>query len=208
MKKTMIPALAVLSSAFVACGLVPDQVVKNPVGLKGQTATVTLAKPATATRAGLSKQAITVASTGAVSGSGSFADDPNLGNLPINPSKYLVDLDFSGASFTNCPASVPDPIAVEFTNFKVVIKDAAAQANVTFGTSSVTLSKTASGYSVTKPNPALSAEVDSVANLIKVLKEGGQNTATVTGTINTDKAELIGCTMSLTFGEGQGTIKF
>ena len=208
MNKTLIPALLVLSSTFVACGLIPAQTVKNPVGLQGQKVSVPLAAP-TAARKGLTPALASVGSAGSFSGSASFADSPDLSQLPLNPSKFTVDLDFSGASFSGCTPTFPNSVTVEVAGAKVVVKDAAAQATVTFGTSSVVLTKTgATTYSVGTPTPALSSDVDNVVNLVKVLKEGGQNTATVTGKINTDKAELQGCTLELTFGEGKGTINF
>jgi hypothetical protein len=45
--------------------------------------------------------------------------------------------------------------------------------------------------------------------LLNILQNGGQNTATLNANVNTTSTpDLAGCTMTITWGGGQGVLKF
>jgi len=197
MKRTV--PFAILILALAACGLISSPPIDNPFGLEGQSSAFPLGPNPTA--------------VGEVQVSANFDDLENL-SLPVTPSSFTYTLEVSSASLSGCPnlPNLPTQIEVRMSA-RVTVSDnnngngprqASAEAkNVEF-----TLSLEGSNY---RANNLKNASVSflNLQNLLDILKTGGRNTATLEANITTTSdPDLAGCTLTLTWGGGQGVLRF
>jgi len=116
---------------------------------------------------------------------------------------------------TGCPSSLPSSIRVKM-DVSITVSDnpasgprtASAQANnVQFN---LNVNASGSGYTVSNlENGSLSFR-EGLQTLLDIIRSGDEpNTATLNATVNTtSNPDLAGCTMTITWGGGQGVLKF
>ena len=183
-----------LALVFVGCGLISSPPIDNPFGLQGRQSTIDLQ-----------------AATGTATATATF-DDITL-NSPLTPTGFTYNLAISNVQFSGsgCPSPLPTSVAVS-ANVTITVSDnptsgqrtASAQAtNVQFN-----LNASGSGYTVSNLTGG-SLTFSNLQTLLNILQDGGQNTATLNATVNTtSNPDLAGCTMTITWGGGQGVLKF
>jgi len=187
----------VLALVFVGCGLISSPPIDNPFGLQGQRSRIDLGPSS--------------AATGTATATATF-DDTTL-NSPLTPTGFTYNLAISDVQFSGngCPSPLPTSVAVS-ANVTITVSDnpdsgprtASAQAtNVRFN-----LNASGSGYTVSNlTNGSLS--FSNLQTLLNILQNGGKNTANLNATVNTTSTpDLAGCTMTITWGGGQGVLKF
>jgi membrane-associated protease RseP (regulator of RpoE activity) len=183
-----------LALVFVGCGLISSPPIDNPFGLQGQQSTIDLQ-----------------AATGTATATATF-NDITL-NSPLTPTGFTYNLAISNVQFSGsgCPSPLPTSVAVS-ANVTITVSDnptsgprtASAQAtNVQFN-----LNASGSGYTVSNLTGG-SLTFSNLQTLLNILQNGGENTATLNATVNTtSNPDLAGCTMTITWGGGQGVLKF
>jgi len=183
-----------LALVFVGCGLISSPPIDNPFGLQGRQSTIDLQ-----------------AATGTATATATF-DDITL-NSPLTPTGFTYNLAISNVQFSGsgCPSPLPTSVAVS-ANVTITVSDnptsgqrtASAQAtNVQFN-----LNASGSGYTVSNLTGG-SLTFSNLQTLLNILQNGGQNTATLNANVNTTSTpDLAGCTMTITWGGGQGVLKF
>ncbi|GIW24591.1 hypothetical protein [Meiothermus sp.] len=185
----------VLALAFAGCGLISSPPIDNPFGLAGQQTQVSL---------GPNSQA-----TGNLSVNATF-NDTTL-NLPVTPTGFNYSLAIQNVSFSGCPSTPPQTVSVSMS-VSATIQDnpASGSRQATASASNVQFTLTQSGSSYTVSNlTGGSLSFSNLQTLLDILQNGGQNTASLSGTVNTtSNPDLAGCTMTITWGGGQGVLKF
>lgn len=183
-----------LALVFVGCGLISSPPIDNPFGLQGRQSTIDLQ-----------------AATGTATATATF-DDITL-NSPLTPTGFTYNLAISNVQFSGsgCPSSLPGSVQVKM-DVSITVSDnptsgprtASAQAtNVQFN-----LNASGSGYTVSNLTGG-SLTFSNLQTLLNILQNGGENTATLNATVNTTSTpDLAGCTMTITWGGGQGVLKF
>lgn len=192
-------ALAGSLAVFVlaGCGLISSPPIDNPFGLEGQQTTINLGPSS--------------AATGTLSVSATF-NDTTL-NLPVTPTGFVYNPAISGVSLsgTGCPSSLPTSINVTMSLTLTVSDNPPTGPRQASGTASnvqFTLTKSGNSYTVGSISSG-SLSFSSLQTLLDILQNGGQNTASLSGTVNTTSSpDLAGCTMTITWGGGQGVLKF
>ena len=186
----------VLALVFVGCGLISSPPIDNPFGLRGEQSTINLQ-----------------AATGNATATATF-NDITL-NSPLTPTGFTYNLAISNVQFSGsgCPSSLPGSVQVKM-DVSITVSDnpnptsgprtASARAtNVQFN-----LNASGSGYTVSNLTGG-SLTFSNLQTLLNILQDGGQNTATLNATVNTtSNPDLAGCTMTITWGGGQGVLKF
>jgi type 1 fimbria pilin len=197
MKRTV--PFAILTLALAACGLISSPPIENPFGLEGQSSAFRLGPNPTA--------------VGEAQVTATFGDLENL-NLPVTPSGFTYTLEVSSASLSGCPNLPNPPTQIEVRmSARVTVSDnnngngpreaSAGAQNVEF-----TLSLEENGYRVGNLRNA-NVSFSNLQTLLDILKTGGQNTATLNADITTtSQPDLAGCTLTLTWGGGQGVLRF
>ena len=192
--KRMASLSGLLALVFVGCGLISSPPIDNPFGLQGQQSTINLQ-----------------AAYGNATATANF-DDITL-NSRLTPTGFTYNLAISNVQFSGsgCPSPLPTSVAVS-ANVTITVSDnptsgprtASAQANnVQFN-----LNASGSGYTVSNLTGG-SLTFSNLQTLLNILQDGGQNTATLNATVNTtSNPDLAGCTMTITWGGGQGVLKF
>ena len=187
----------VLALVFVGCGLISSPPIDNPFGLQDQQSRIELRPSLTA--------------TGTATATATF-NDITL-NSPLTPTGFTYNLAISNVQFSGsgCPSPLPTSVAVS-ANVTITVSDnpasgprtASAQAtNVQFN-----LNASGSGYTVSNLTGG-SLTFSNLQTLLNILQNGGENTATLNATVNTtSNPDLAGCTMTITWGGGQGVLKF
>ena len=187
----------VLALVFVGCGLISSPPIDNPFGLQGRQSTIDLGPSS--------------AATGTATATATF-NDITL-NSPLTPTGFTYNLAISNVQFSGsgCPSPLPTSVAVS-ANVTITVSDnptsgprtASAQAtNVQFN-----LNASGSGYTVSNLTGG-SLTFSNLQTLLNILRNGGENTATLNATVNTTSTpDLAGCTMTITWGGGQGVLKF
>jgi membrane-associated protease RseP (regulator of RpoE activity) len=185
-----------LALVFVGCGLISSPPIDNPFGLRGEQSTINLQ-----------------AATGNATATATF-NDITL-NSPLTPTGFTYNLAISNVQFSGsgCPSSLPGSVQVKM-DVSITVSDnpnptsgprtASARAtNVQFN-----LNASGSGYTVSNLTGG-SLTFSNLQTLLNILQDGGQNTATLNATVNTtSNPDLAGCTMTITWGGGQGVLKF
>lgn len=185
-----------LALVFVGCGLISSPPIDNPFGLQGEQSTINLQ-----------------AATGNATATATF-NDITL-NSPLTPTGFTYNLAISNVQFSGsgCPSSLPGSVQVKM-DVSITVSDnpnptsgprtASARAtNVQFN-----LNASGSGYTVSNLTGG-SLTFSNLQTLLNILQDGGQNTATLNATVNTtSNPDLAGCTMTITWGGGQGVLKF
>ncbi|MDW8481196.1 MAG: hypothetical protein RML14_04755 [Meiothermus sp.] len=182
---------------LAGCGLISSPPINNPFGLEGRQTNVSL---------GPSSQA-----TGSLNLNATF-NDQSL-NLPATPSGFNYTLAISNVSFSGsgCPASLPASVNVTMS-VNLTVSDSPStgprQAQASAQNVSFTLTQSGSGYTVGNITGG-TLSFSNLGTLLDILQNGGQNTASLSGTINTSSnPDLAGCTMTITWGGGQGVLRF
>lgn len=209
MKRSLV-AGGVMALVLAGCGalnsLIPAQ--PNPIGLEGQSFSIPLGPKAAAVGSA------TLAPT-------PFADIDASKFSSLTPKSIDITLEFANASVGGSCAAVSNPpttINVSYTGFSVTLSDnggaGGAVRTITLPnpalSGSFTLTKNRGGYSVgnVNPNPLLSISGSDFATVWSILTTGGQNTVTAQSSFTTTSTpDLAGCTLTLTMGGGQGTVK-
>ncbi|MFN3392273.1 MAG: hypothetical protein ACK40N_10970 [Meiothermus ruber] len=188
--------VGVLALAFAGCGLISSPPIDNPFGLQGQQTTINLGPSS--------------AATGSLSVAATF-NDTTL-NLPVTPTGFNYSLAISGVTLSgsNCPSPLPSSISVSM-NLSLTVSDnppsGPRQASATANNVQFTLNQSGSSYTVANLSATLS--FSNLQTLLDILQTGGQNTASLSGTVNTtSNPDLAGCTMTITWGGGQGILRF
>jgi len=188
---------SVLALAFVGCGLISSPPIDNPFQLDGQQTPIDLGPSS--------------AATGTATATPTF-DDITL-NSPLTPTGFTYNLAISKVQFSGsgCPSPLPTSVTVS-ANVTITVSDnpasgprtASAQANnVQFN-----LNASGSGYTVSNLTGG-SLTFSNLQTLLNIIQNGGPNTATLNATVNTTSTpDLAGCTMTITWGGGQGVLKF
>jgi len=188
-----------LALVFVGCGLISSPPIDNPFGLQDQQSRIELRPSLTA--------------TGTATATATF-NDITL-NSPLTPTGFTYNLAISNVQFSGsgCPSSLPGSVQVKM-DVSITVSDnpnptsgprtASARAtNVQFN-----LNASGSGYTVSNLTGG-SLTFSNLQTLLNILQDGGQNTATLNATVNTtSNPDLAGCTMTITWGGGQGVLKF
>lgn len=184
-----------LALALAGCGLISSPPINNPFGLEGQQTSITLGPSA--------------AATGNLSVNATF-NDLTL-TLPTTPSGFTYNLAISGVSLSGSGCPTPSSINVAMSLTLTVSDNPASgprQATATANNVQFTLTQSGSGYTVSNINNG-SLSFSSLSTLLDILQNGGTNTASLTGTVNTtSNPDLAGCTLTITWGGGQGTLRF
>ncbi|MDT7920034.1 MAG: hypothetical protein RQ868_05520 [Meiothermus sp.] len=188
---------SVLALAFMGCGLISSPPIDNPFGLQGRQSTINLGPSA--------------AATGTATATATF-NDTTL-NSPLTPTGFTYNLAISNVQFSGsgCPSPLPTSVTVS-ANVTITVSDnpasgprtASAQANnVQFN-----LNASGSGYTVSNLTGG-SLTFSNLQTLLNIIQNGGTNTATLNATVNTTSTpDLAGCAMTITWGGGQGVLKF
>lgn len=182
---------------LAGCGLISSPPINNPFGLEGQQTTINLGPSS--------------AATGTLSANATFNDETL--SLPFNPTGFVYNLAISGVSLsgTNCPSPLPTRINVTMSLILTVSDNPSTgprEASATADNVQFTLTQSGSGYTVGSiSNGSLS--FSNLQTLLDILQTGGPNTASLDGTVNTTSTpDLAGCAMTITWGGGQGVLKF
>ncbi|MCS7067883.1 MAG: hypothetical protein NZN28_04520 [Meiothermus sp.] len=186
---------SVLALAFVGCGLISSPPIDNPFGLAGQQTQVSL---------GPNSQA-----TGNLSVNATF-NDATL-NLPVTPTGFNYNLAVQNVSFSGCPSTPPQTVSVSMSVTATVSDNpSSGPRSATASANNVQFTLTQSGSSYTVSNlTGGTLSFSNLQTLLDILQNGGQNTASLSGTVNTtSNPDLAGCTMTITWGGGQGVLKF
>jgi len=189
---------SVLALAFVGCGLISSPPIDNPFQLNGKQTTINLGPSA--------------AATGTASVTAIFDDLTNL-NLPANPTGFTYNLAISSVSFgEGCPATIPSPISVTMSATLTVSDNGGAggaQRSSTATANNVQFTLTSSGTQVTVGNLTNGTINLNVGQILPIIQNGGQNTALLAAQITTvSTPDLAGCAMTITWGGGQGVLRF
>lgn len=187
----------VLALALAGCGLVSSPPITNPFGLEGQQTSINLGPSS--------------AATGNLNVTATF-NDITL-NLPVTPTGFNYNLAISGVSLSGsgCPSTLPSSISVAMSLDLTVADNPSSgprQATATASNVQFTLAQAGSSYTVSNiSNGTLS--FSNLSTLLDILQNGGQNSATLSGTVNTtSNPDLAGCTLTITWGGGQGVLRF
>lgn len=186
---------SVVALAFAGCGLISSPPIDNPFQLNGKQTTINL----------VASQA-----TGTANVTATFDDLTNL-NLPANPSGFSYNLAISSVSFgAGCPATIPSPINVTMSATLTVSDGSGATARSAQSTASnVQFTLTSSGSQVTVGNLTNGTLNLNVGQTLPIIQNGGQNTAVLAAQITTvSTPDLAGCAMTITWGGGQGVLRF
>lgn len=187
---------SVLALAFAGCGLISSPPIDNPFQLNGKQTTINLGPSA--------------AATGTASVTATFDDLTNL-NLPANPSGFSYNLVISNVSFgEGCPATIPSPINVTMSATLTISDGSGATARSAQSTANnVQFTLTSSGSQVTVGNLTNGTLNLNVGQTLPIIQNGGQNTAVLAAQITTvSTPDLAGCAMTITWGGGQGVLRF
>lgn len=189
---------SVLALAFAGCGLISSPPIDNPFQLNGKQTTINLGPSA--------------AATGTANVTATFEDLTNL-NLPANPSGFSYNLAISNVSFgAGCPATIPSPINVTMSATLTVSDNGGAggaQRSSTASANNVQFTITSSGNQFTISNLTNGTLNLNVGQILPILQNGGQNTAVLEAQITTvSTPDLAGCAMTITWGGGQGVLRF
>ncbi|WP_299429533.1 hypothetical protein [uncultured Meiothermus sp.] len=187
---------SVLALAFAGCGLITTPPIANPFQLAGKTTTFTL---------GPTSQA-----SGTANVTATFDDLTSL-NLPAAPSDFTYNMAISSVSFgQGCPATIPSPISVTL-NATLTLSDGSgatvrsAEATAT----NVQFTITTTGSQVTVGSITNGALNLNVGQTLPIIQNGGTNTAVLAAQITTQSTpDLAGCSMTITWGGGQGVLRF
>jgi len=150
--------------------------------------------------------------TGTANVTATFEDLTNL-NLPANPSGFTYNLAIASVSFgAGCPATIPSSINVTMSA-TLTVSDNGGQGNTqrssTATASNVQFTITSSGNQITVGNLTNGTLNLNVGQTLPIIQNGGQNTATLAAQITTvSTPDLAGCSMTLTWGGGQGVLRF
>ncbi|RDI94966.1 hypothetical protein DV704_08865 [Meiothermus sp. QL-1] len=187
---------ATLAGVVLAgCGLISSPPIENPFGLAGQQSQISL---------GPSSQA-----TGTLTLSATFNDQQL--NLPTTPTGFNYNLAISSVSFTGCPSTLPASVSVSMSVTATVSDNpASGPRSATASASNVQFTLTQSGSSYTVGSiTGGTLSFSNLNTLLSILQTGGQNTLSLSGTVNTQSnPDLAGCTMTITWGGGQGILRF
>ncbi|GIW33309.1 hypothetical protein [Meiothermus sp.] len=186
---------SVLALAFAGCGLISSPPIDNPFQLGGKSITFNL---------------VSASATGSANVTATFEDLTNL-NLPANPSGFTYNLAIQSVSFgAGCPATIPSPINVTLNATLTVSDGSGATArSSTASASNVQFTLTNSGSQITVGNLTGGTLNLNVGQILPIIQNGGTNTAVLAAQITTvSTPDLAGCAMTITWGGGQGTLKF
>lgn len=188
---------SVLALAFAGCGLISTPPINNPFQLDGKQTTINL----------VASQA-----TGTANVTATFDDLTSL-NLPANPSSFTYNLAISGVSFgAGCPAIIPSPINVTMSATLTVSDNGGTgntQRSSTASANNIQFTITSSGSQVTVSNLTNGTLNLNVGQILPIIQNGGQNTAVLAAQITTvSTPDLAGCTLTITWGGGQGVLRF
>lgn len=184
-----------LALVLAGCGMIQSPPIENPFGLEGQQSQISLGPSS--------------AATGSLNINASF-NDITL-NSPLTPTSFNYNLAISNVSFSGCPSNLPPKVTVSM-NLSLVVSDNPAsgprQATATASNVQFTLNQSGSSYTVSNFSNG-TMTFSSLQTLLNIIQNGGPNTATLSGTVNTTSSpDLAGCIMTITWGGGQGTLKF
>jgi len=190
---------SVAALALAGCGLsglISSPPIDNPFQLAGKQTAISLVA---------SRQA-----TGNVDVTATFDDLTNL-DLPAIPGSFSYNMAISGVSFgSGCPVPTPSPINVTM-NATLTISDGSG-ANVRRAEATardVRFALTSSGGRVTVGSLTNGTLNLNVGQILPIIQNGGQNTAVLAAQITTASTpDLAGCTMTITWGGGQGVLRF
>lgn len=188
---------SILALAFAGCGLISSPPIDNPFQLAGKSTTLNL----------VSNQAIGTATVTAT-----FDDLTNL-NLPATPSGFNYNLAITGVSFgSGCPATIPSPINVTMSATLTVSDNGGSgntQRSSTASASNVQFTLTNNGGQIAVGNLTNGTFNFNAGQLLSIIQTGGPNTANLQAQVTTvSTPDLAGCAMTLTWGGGQGILKF
>ncbi|MDW8426803.1 MAG: hypothetical protein RMK51_12805, partial [Meiothermus sp.] len=161
---------SVLALAFVGCGLISSPPIDNPFGLAGQQTQVSL---------GPNSQA-----TGNLSVNATF-NDATL-NLPVTPTGFNYNLAVQNVSFSGCPSTPPQTVSVSMSVTATVSDNpSSGPRSATASANNVQFTLTQSGSSYTVSNlTGGTLSFSNLQTLLDILQNGGQNTASLSGTVN------------------------
>ncbi len=186
---------SVMALLVAGCGLISSPPIDNPFQLGGKTTTFNL---------------VSASATGSASVTATFEDLTNL-NLPANPSGFSYNLAIQGVSFgAGCPATLPSPINVTMSATLTVSDGSGATARSAQSTANnVQFTLTVSGNQITVSNLSNGTLNLNVGQILPIIQNGGTNTAQLAAQITTvSTPDLAGCTMAITWGGGQGVLRF
>lgn len=186
---------SVLALVFVGCGLISSPPIDNPFQLGGKSTTFNL---------------VSASATGSASVTATFEDLTNL-NLPANPSGFSYNLAIQSVSFgAGCPATLPSPINVTMSATLTVSDGSGSTARSAQSTANnVQFTLTVSGNQVTVSNLTGGTLNLNVGQILPIIQNGGTNTAVLAAQVTTvSTPDLAGCAMTITWGGGQGVLRF
>ncbi len=186
---------SVMALVIAGCGLISSPPIDNPFQLGGKTTTFNL---------------VSASATGSASVTATFEDLTNL-NLPANPSGFSYNLAIQSVSFgAGCPSTLPSPINVTMSATLTVSDGSGATARSAQSTANnVQFTLTVSGSQVTVSNLTNGTLNLNVGQTLPIIQNGGTNTAVLAAQITTvSTPDLAGCAMNITWGGGQGVLRF
>ncbi len=193
----LLGSVSVMALVVAGCGMISSPPIDNPFGLAGQQSQISLGPSS--------------AATGTLSINATF-NDTTL-NLPVTPTGFNYNLAISNVSLSGsgCPSTLPSSISVSM-NISLSVSDnpPTGQRQASANASNVQFTLTQSGSNYTPSNFSNGTiSFSNLNTLLDILQNGGQNTATLSGTVNTTSSpDLAGCTMTITWGGGQGVLRF
>ncbi len=188
---------SVMALVIAGCGLISSPPIDNPFQLGGKTTTFNL---------------VSASATGSASVTATFEDLTNL-NLPANPSGFSYNLAIQSVSFgAGCPATLPSPINVTMSA-TLTVSDNGGSGNTprssNASANNVQFTLTVSGNQITVSNLTNGTLNLNVGQILPIIQNGGTNTAQLAAQITTvSTPDLAGCAMNITWGGGQGVLRF
>ena len=187
---------------LAGCGLVPPvSIGEDPFALNGKESTPVALRAAGA----LQTQIIAV---GKADATATFADITQ--SIPVNPSSLEIKLNINELKLTNCP-NIPPTINVKM-NAKLTVSDNGGTAPTTARSSEATANNLSFDYNTaTKAvsNFNTGTLTFSASQVLAIIQTGGTNTVTLSADVTTDSTPgLAGCSLSIVWGKGAGSVKF
>ena len=199
MKKLYLTACLIIGSlALVACSLIPAQTVGDPLGLDFQDFVITMGET------NLSIQAV-----GTSTVTGGFGDIDS----PLSPATFDIDQPLAANATVNVTSgTLPGSIELGDLVLEVTISDNVGEATFNLEPSATATLTQQNGSSYSVSNVTFSGRLSGalLSQLNPIITGGGFNTVVATLRVtSTSSPDLpAGSTVSLSFGEGTGSVSF
>lgn len=209
MRKLYVTAcLAIGSLALVACSLIPAQSVGDPLGLDFQDFVITMGGSNLSTQA-VSTQAISIQAIGTSTVTGGFGDIDS----PLSPATFDIDQPLAAnATVAVTSGTLPGSIELSDLVLELSISDTMGEATFNLEPSATATLTQQNGSSYSVSNVTFSGKLSGamLSQLNPIITGGGFNSVVATLRVSSASSPDLpaGSTISLSFGEGTGSVSF